>query len=81
MIKNTDDKCRVIIPLDFRKELNIEPNQEIDIELVGKKIVISNPKGIMNKDEIETLYKETRKLNPTEYNQGFQDALKMILKK
>ena len=81
MIKNTDDKCRVIIPLDFRKELNIEPNQEIDIELVGKKIVISNPKGMKSKEEIETLYKEICKLEKNEYNIGFRDALKLILNK
>ena len=81
MKKTTDNKCRLIIPLDFRQELNIEPNQELDVELVGKKIVISNPKGIMAKEEIETLYKEVCKLEKSEYNIGFRDALKLILNK
>ena len=81
MKKTTDNKCRLIIPLDFRQELNIEPNQELEVELVGKKIVISNPKGMKSKEEIETLYKEVCKLEKSEYNIGFRDALKLILNK
>lgn len=79
MKKNIDDKCRVIIPLDFRKKLNIEPNQEVDIELIDKKIVISNSNDIMSKNEIETMYENICKLDKTEYNKGFQDAFKKIL--
>lgn len=81
MIKNIDNKCRLIIPLDFRQELNIEPNQELEVELVGKKIVISNPKSIMSKNEIETMYKDICRTDNSEYTNGFKDALKMILKK
>lgn len=81
MKKTTDNKCRLIIPLDFRQELNIEPNQELEVELIGKKIVISNPKGMKSKEEIETLYKEVCKLEKNEYNIGFRDALKLILNK
>ena len=81
MIKTIDNKCRLIIPLDFRQELNIEPNQELEVELVGKKIVISNPKSIMSKDEIETMYKDICRTDNSEYTNGFKDALKMILKK
>jgi bifunctional DNA-binding transcriptional regulator/antitoxin component of YhaV-PrlF toxin-antitoxin module len=81
MIKNIDNKCRLIIPLDFRQELNIEPNQELEVELVGKKIIISNPKSIMSKDEIETMYKDICRADNSEYTNGFKDALKMILKK
>lgn len=79
MLRKIDDLGRVVIPSEMRNELGIEPNQELDIEKVGNKIIITNPSGTLSKDEIETMYKEICKLDETEYNIGFRNALEMIL--
>lgn len=82
MKKTIDNKCRIIIPLDFRRELNIEANQEIEMEKHGNKIIITNPKGIRSKEEIEKMFHDVSKLKVvTEYQKGFIDALKMVLNK
>lgn len=81
MLKKIDDLGRVVLPVSYRNELGIEPNQELDIEKVGNKIIITNPDGTLSKDEIETMYKEICKLDDTEYNIGFRNALELILNK
>lgn len=81
MKRNIDNLGRVVIPAEMRNELGIEPNQELEIEKVGNKIIITNPKGILSKEEIETMYKGVCKLDETEYNIGFRNALEMILNK
>ena len=81
MLRKIDTLNRIVIPNEIRKELGIEPNQELEIEKVGNKIIITNPKGTLSKDEIETMYKEICKLDETEYNIGFRNALEMILNK
>ena len=79
MLRKIDDLGRVVIPSEMRNELGIEPNQELDIEKMDSKIIITNPKGMLSRDEIETMYKEICKLDETEYNIGFRNALEMIL--
>ena len=81
MKRNIDNLGRIVIPSEIRNELGIEPNQELDIEKVGNKIIITNPRGILSRDEIETMYKDMCKLDETEYNIGFRNALEMILKR
>jgi AbrB family looped-hinge helix DNA binding protein len=81
MKRNIDNLGRIVIPSEMRNELGIKPNQELDIEKVGNKIIITNPEGILSRDEIETMYRDICKTDNGEYNNGFRDALKMILKK
>ena len=82
MKKRIDNLGRLVIPEPFRYELGIYPNDEIEIEMVGNKVVISNPKGMRSKEEIEKMYKDIRNLeNRGEYDKGFEDALKFILRK
>ena len=63
------------------KELGIEPNQEIEVDKVGNKIVITNPKGMKTKEEIEKMYDDIKKLAKSEYDKGFIHALEMVLNK
>ena len=81
MKRSIDNLGRICLPIEMRNDLDIEPNQDLDIERVGNKIIITNPKGTLSKDEIETMYKEICKLDETEYNIGFRNALEMILNK
>ena len=81
MKKKIDSLGRLVIPEPYRTELGIELEQNVEIEKIGNKIVISNPKGIRSKDEIEKMLHDAKNLNQDEYNKGFIDALKMVLNK
>lgn len=82
MNRKIDDLGRIVIPAEMKKELGIEPNQELKIELIGNKIIISNPVGMRSKEEIEKMYKDICNLaNRNDYDKGFEDALKMVLNK
>lgn len=82
MLKKIDDLGRVIIPFEYRKELGIELNQQLEVEKVGNKIVLTNPKGMRSKEEIEKMYKDIRNLEHRgEYDKGFEDALAFVLRK
>lgn len=81
MKKKIDNLHRLVIPVAFLKELGIEDNQDVEVEKIGNKIVISNPKGIRSKDEIEKMLHDAKKLNQDEYTKGFIDALKIVLNK
>ena len=81
MKKRIDDLGRLVIPQPFRDELGIKPNQDLDVELVGNKIILTNPQGIRSKEEIEKMYKDIRNLEHRgEYDKGFEDALAFILR-
>lgn len=81
MKKKIDSLGRLVIPEPLRAELGIEPEQDVEIEKIGNKIVITNPKGIRSKSEIEKMLHDAKTLEPDEYNKGFIDALKMVLNK
>lgn len=82
MNRAIDDLGRIVLPAEMRKELGIEPNQELKIELIGNKIMISNPGAMKTKAEVEKMYKDICNLeNRGEYDKGFEDALKMVLNK
>ena len=81
MKKKIDNLNRLVIPAPYIKELGIEADQEIEIEKVGNKIIITNPKGMKTKEEIEKMYEDIKKLAKSEYDKGFIDALKMVLNK
>lgn len=80
--KKIDNLGRIVIPNEFRKSLGIELDQEIKMDLIDNKIVISNINGMRSKEEIEKMYKDIRNLEHRgEYDKGFEDALKMVLNK
>lgn len=81
MKKKIDNLNRLVIPAPYIKELGIEADQEIEVEKVGNKIIITNPKGMKTKEEIEKMYDDIKKLVKSEYDKGFIDALKMVLNK
>lgn len=81
MKKKIDSLGRLVIPEPYRTELGIELEQNVEIEKIGNKIVISNPKGIRSKDEIEKMLHDAKNLNQDEYTKGFINALKMVLNK
>lgn len=81
MKRKIDELGRIVIPKEWRNELGIEANQELEFAKVGSKIIITIPTGMKTKEEVEKLYKEMSKIKETEYNLGFLDALKEVLKK
>ena len=82
MLKKINSEGRIVIPAPYLKELGIEADQELDVEKAGNKIIISNPAGMRSKEEIEKMYEDISNLaNRSEYDKGFEDALKMVLNK
>lgn len=80
MNRTIDDLGRIVLPAEMRRELGIEPNQELKIELIGNKIMISNPEAMKTKAEVEKMYKDMCNLaNRNDYDKGFEDALRMVL--
>lgn len=82
MKKKIDQLHRISIPVAFLKELGIKDNQEVEVEKIDNKIVISNPNGMRSYEEIKKMYNDIRNLaHSGEYDKGFEDALKMVLNK
>ena len=82
MKKRIDDLGRIVLPQPFRKELGIEPNQELEVTKEGNKIIIGNPKSMRTKEEIEQMYNNLRNLEARgEYDKGFENALRFVLRK
>ena len=48
-----DEVGRIIIPKNMREHLGIINISNVNIELDGNKIIITNPEGIKTKKEIE----------------------------
>lgn len=51
--RRIDKEGRIVIPYTFKREININNGDEVDIELDNDKIIISNPKGMRSKEEIK----------------------------
>ena len=81
MRKKIDRLNRLGIPAPYLKELGIEPDQEVEIDRIDNKLIISNPKGMKSKSEVEKMLHDVKQLEQDEYNKGFIDALKMVLNK
>lgn len=43
MNRKLDDLCRIVIPVELRKQLNLKTGDEVNFELQGDKIIITNP--------------------------------------
>ena len=82
MRKKIDNLHRITIPVAYLKELGIKDGQELEVEKVDDKIIINNINGVRSCKEIENMYNNIRHLQPrTEYDKGFEDALKFVLRK
>ena len=43
IIRKTDDLGRVVLPIEYRKKLNINKNEDVEMLLVGETIVLKKP--------------------------------------
>lgn len=55
MKRNIDALGRIVIPVEIRKQLDINNGDSVDIDLVDNKIVISNPSEIDYKQVVKEL--------------------------
>lgn len=62
MVRNIDNLGRVCIPIDMRKELNIDAGSNLNVELVEDKIVITNAQRIDYKAKYENALKRIEEL-------------------
>lgn len=53
MKRNIDELGRIVIPKEMRKELGVANGNPVDIELVDKKVIITNPSEVDYKAIIE----------------------------
>lgn len=56
MKRKIDKLGRISLPVDFRRELNLNVGEEAEIELKGNKIVVSKPNGNKIDNLLEELY-------------------------
>lgn len=68
MNRKIDDLGRIVIPSEMRKHIGIKNGQDVNVELVDNKVIISNPNNnsILDKleqwlesDEVELLHTPT----------------------
>ena len=43
IIRNLDDLGRIVIPKEFRKKLNLNNNESVEIELIGNSVIVKKP--------------------------------------
>ena len=53
MIRNIDSLGRIVLPVEYRKELGIENGSSLNMELIDNKIVITNPDRVDYKAKVE----------------------------
>ena len=54
MNRKLDDYARLVVPIEMRKQLDLKIGDEVNIECVGNKIILTNPK---KEDRIEKAIK------------------------
>ena len=67
---------RIVIPAEMRKELGI--NEDVNIEVRNKQIIITNTKQIRTKEEIQNMLKAINGDNDEE--KAMRYILKWVLK-
>ena len=79
---NIDNAGRIVIPKKMRDDIGIELNQNVEILKEDNKIVIMNPDSMRLQSEVEEMYNKIEVLeNKSEYDLGFENALKFVLRK
>lgn len=58
MNRKLDDYARLVVPIEMRKQLDLKIGDEVNIECVGNKIILTNPK---KEDRIEKAIKYIEK--------------------
>lgn len=82
MKKTIDINHRVVIPVSFLNELGLKRGDEVEIEKIDNKIIITNPIGMHSYEEIKEMYNKVKRIeDKSEYNIGFEEALKFVLRK
>lgn len=77
MIRSIDDLGRVCLPKSYRKELGIEEYDELKMELVDRKIIISKVDDIDYKAIIDEIREYAIQNEGT--NKMFQDVIDDLL--
>lgn len=62
MNRNIDNLGRIVIPKDFRKELNIEAGSDLNVELIDNKIVITKKDSVDYKAKYEDALRQIEQL-------------------
>lgn len=62
MVRNIDNLGRIVIPKDFRKELNIEAGTDLNVELIDNKIVITKKDSVDYKAKYEDALRQIEQL-------------------
>ena len=77
MLLKTDENGRIVIPKKVRLQLNI--NDVVEAEVVDNSFVVSSPKKIRTKEEIE---EEIKRINTkSELELARKEALEWVLNK
>lgn len=58
MNRNLDNVGRIVLPIEMRKELNINNGDLVNIECIGDKIILTNPKKTDRVEEAINFVKE-----------------------
>lgn len=67
MKRHFDDLGRIVIPKDMREELDFGSYDLAEIEIVNKKIIITNPKDADKQAQMDFLIERENKLQEIEY--------------
>ena len=62
MNRNIENLGRLVIPKDFRKELNIEAGTDLNVELIDNKIVITKKDSVDYKAKYEDALRQIEQL-------------------
>ena len=82
MLKKIDNLGRIVIPDVFRKELGVSLDEYVEMNKKGNEIVISKVNNMMNEEAIRCFYENWQKTKTdSEYDRGFDEAIKFILGK
>lgn len=82
MRRRIDNLGRLVIAAEMRNEIGLENGSEVDMELKGNKIILTNPKGMKSREEIENkldkVVNQNYKTEDTEIL-GYIKALEWVL--
>lgn len=77
MKRHFDELGRIVIPKDMREELDFGINDFAEIEVIHKKIVLSNPKDHNKNKQFDFLIERENKLQQIEYLLKNVEAIKI----
>lgn len=82
MLKRIDELGRIVLPKSFREEIGVKNNEDVEMVSKDNQIIIRKARCMPTLQSIEEAYR-TLQLEKTgsEYDKGFEDALKFVLGK